>query len=84
VMKALWGQSLHYVRGQVAPPSGRWHQSPAATPQNSAVVRRSYGSDAAAYRKVGRRLNHAVFGPSAATTTGGSSPAGANLLMPSR
>ena len=54
------GRSLRYVRGQVAPPPGRRHQSAAATPQNSAVVRRPHGRDAAADRKVGRRLDHAV------------------------
>ena len=60
VMKALWADPYIYVRGQVAPPPGRRHQSPAATPQNSAVVRRSHGRDAAADRKVGRRLDDAV------------------------
>src|SRR5882672_6908165 len=37
----------------MASPSGRRHQSPAATAQNSAMVRRSYGRDAAAHRKMG-------------------------------
>ena len=60
VMQALWADP--YVTFE-----GKWHRLPdaginprPATAQNSAVVRRSYGRDAAADRKMGRRLDDAV------------------------